>query len=184
MNKILSIFSILIALIALVITITLKNNRCTINWDFTISILAILVTILITWNIYTVIDYKNQLKDLESKIENKLIKVVENNVKLATSSLKGFLLISNLQSSSANMQVGTKNPDLAINYLTNAIEYLEYTETETKDYFFNIVDEFINHEIENVEPKNMERFIEKLIENSSVDKRMVELILTIERLRN
>ena len=187
-NMILSIVAILISTLAIILVCSEKDD---LKIDFTVvvGVLSILVTFLVGWNIYSVIDFKEKIKNTEDNFNVKINRLdskfeEQNHLinKNARDAMDGALFLLNLQSSSVHMQENTYNPDIALLYITNCIELLRNINTEiVKKRFFDDANSIIDSCYNNLNISNINLFLSELKTHSTIDNRMADLIVKIEK---
>ncbi|MCH5241763.1 MAG: hypothetical protein J1F67_04990 [Muribaculaceae bacterium] len=142
MKKILQILALLICLgggICGIVALCIKEPRQIGDFDYLgllVGILALLVTVVITWQIYTLIDtqkLRKDYEDLNGKLESKysaLDKKLQNNLNI----------ISAKRYYDQGMMMGGFNPASGIPYMLTAIgEILEAIENPEGKEFYDII---------------------------------------------
>jgi hypothetical protein len=146
-------------------------------YGFLVAVLSILVSVLLGYQFYTVI-HINQIIDSKvdkaiSEMDCKILQVLD-----------GTLFVVSMENASVYMQPETYLPNIAIQYLGNAIGHTDNIKKVNLDRFIQDSNSILDNFFSEIEESNLNWFIDRLREKSTLDIRITDLLLRIEQLRN
>jgi len=190
-NMILSIIAILISVLAIILVCT-KVDNLRLDWNAIIGVLSILVTVLIGWQIWNVINFEDRMKSVEMRFEERIkraeMRTDEIVNEASNTAYRRSMFMVNLETSSVYMQERTSNPNAAILHLAYSAQNLESLQKINMRERDEIIAKFIfnaygiiNSHFTEIHEENLNLFTEELKNTPIADKRITELLLYIER---
>jgi hypothetical protein len=148
-----------------------------------LGFVGILATFTVMGNYAQVVEIKREFKKKIEESEQYLTKGIqqqkqdlENKVML---SLNGALFIFNMEAASVYMQQGTFNPNVALNYLSNAAGHLPEIKTPNNvKRFISDANSVINY-LDKIFPQNIDWFC-KCLQRISTIEGIIDLLFTLK----